>query len=75
MWLVIGFLCVGPFILPLCWVNPNFSRKKKLIISLMIIVLSVLIVWLMIKPVQGIILYYQQMHELLGYPVKNLPQT
>ncbi|NOX97508.1 MAG: zinc ribbon domain-containing protein [Nitrospirae bacterium] len=39
-WLIIAFLSVGPFALPLLLVNPRFSRRKKVIISIVIIVLS-----------------------------------
>ena len=27
--LIIAFLCVGPFMLPLVWSQPNYSQKKK----------------------------------------------
>ena len=38
--LVIALLCVGPFALPLLWFNPRFSRKAKIIISVIVIILS-----------------------------------
>lgn len=41
--LIIAFLCVGPFALPLVWFNPCFSKKKKLIITLIVIIATYLI--------------------------------
>ena len=29
---VIAFICVGPFALPIVWINPRFSPQKKVII-------------------------------------------
>lgn len=39
-WLVIAFLSVGPFALPLAWFNPGYSLRKKTIITIIVIVLS-----------------------------------
>jgi predicted nucleic acid-binding Zn ribbon protein len=64
--LVIGFLLVGPFILPLCWINPCFSKSQKINISLIIILASVILVLLMIKPLQALSAYYRQLNELLN---------
>ncbi len=38
--LVIAFLCIGPFALPLAWFNPHFSRKTKIVITIVTILLS-----------------------------------
>ncbi|MCX5702601.1 MAG: zinc ribbon domain-containing protein [Candidatus Omnitrophica bacterium] len=38
--IVIAFLCVGPLVLPLVWLNPRFSREKKIILTIIIIILS-----------------------------------
>ena len=35
--LIIAFLCVGPFVLPLVWFNPSFSRRKKVVVSIIIV--------------------------------------
>jgi len=63
-WLVIGFLCVGPLILPLLWFNPRFSRTKKIIISIIIIVISYYLAILTIESVKNISNYYQQIVPL-----------
>ena len=38
--LVVSFLCVGPLMLPLVWKNPRFSKKSKIVISIIIIILT-----------------------------------
>lgn len=37
---VIAFLCVGPLALPLVWFNPNYSKRTKIFLSVIIIVIS-----------------------------------
>ena len=39
-WLVMGLLCVGPLALPLLWINPRFSRTKKIVISVIVVAVS-----------------------------------
>ena len=57
--LVIAFLCVGPLVLPLFWVNPRFNRKTKIIISIIIIILSYFIGVVFINSLRSISEYYQ----------------
>ena len=37
---VAAFICVGPIALPLVWINPRFSSKKKIIITIIILAAS-----------------------------------
>jgi hypothetical protein len=37
--LIAAFLCVGPFALPLLWFNPRFSKRNKIIITVIVIIL------------------------------------
>ncbi|MBN1794960.1 MAG: zinc ribbon domain-containing protein [Candidatus Omnitrophica bacterium] len=39
-WLVIAFLCIGPLALPLLWINPRYSPKKKIIVTVIVLVMS-----------------------------------
>lgn len=57
--LVIAFLCVGPFALPLVWLNPRFSQKAKIIISVAIILLSYLLGVLLSDSLKSISRYYK----------------
>ena len=58
--LIIAFLCVGPFMLPLVWFNPNFNQKKKIIITLIVIILSYCLGALFANSVKTISVYYKQ---------------
>ena len=39
--LVASFLCIGPFMLPLVWTNPRFSKKSKIIITIAVAVITI----------------------------------
>ncbi|MFH0771469.1 MAG: zinc ribbon domain-containing protein [Candidatus Omnitrophota bacterium] len=58
---IVAFLCVGPIALPLIWLNPNYSRAKKWVISAAVIVVSyILWVWFS-NALKSINEYYKQM--------------
>ncbi len=57
--LVIAFLFVGPFALPLVWINPNFSIKKKIIITLIVVFISYFLGILVNNSLKSIKEYYQ----------------
>lgn len=59
-WLMIAFLCVGPFALPLVWLNPNFSQRKKIVISIAVIILTYFIGTYLTNSFRTISSYYQQ---------------
>ena len=57
--IVIGFLSVGPLVLPLVWFNPNLSKAKKIIISLIIIVITCYLVILLRDSLKSVNSSYQ----------------
>lgn len=63
--LIIAFLCIGPFALPLVWFNPRFNRRNKIIISLITIILSYLLGILLINSLRNIFQYYNYIFEQL----------
>jgi len=63
--LVVGFLCIGPFILPLVWTNSKFDTRKKIVISAAILIVSYLLVLLMARSLQSLSNYYQELSRLL----------
>ncbi|MGD8787786.1 MAG: zinc ribbon domain-containing protein [Phycisphaerales bacterium] len=65
-WLVIIFLCVGPLVLPLIWLHPVLSRKKKAIISIIIIALSYFLIVLTVKSIRSMNNYYNLMLQQLS---------
>ena len=56
--IVIAFLSVGPLALPLVWLNPRFSRKTKVIVTIIIIILSWYLGSLLINSLKSIKQYY-----------------
>lgn len=58
--LVFLFLCIGPLALPLVWFNPAYSKIKKLIITIIVLVLSYYLIMLCIGSVKSINEYYHQ---------------
>ena len=42
-YLVIAFLCIGPFALPLLWLNPRFSKRSKIITTIIVLILTYLL--------------------------------
>lgn len=62
--LIVAFLCVGPFALPLIWLNPRFSQKTKIIASVVIIILSYYLGVLLVNSLKSISQYYQQVLQL-----------
>lgn len=64
-WMVIIFLCVGPLVLPLFWINPRFSRKTKIIASLIIIILSYFLISATVKSLKTVSSYYPQIFQQL----------
>lgn len=45
---VIAVLCVGPFALPLVWMNPRYKPLAKVFITLIVAAVTVLAMYLMI---------------------------
>jgi lipopolysaccharide export LptBFGC system permease protein LptF len=57
--LVTAFLFVGPLALPLVWVNPRLSRKAKIIISVIVIILTYFVGVLVANSLKSLTEYYK----------------
>lgn len=57
--LVTAFLFVGPLALPLVWINPRFSPKIKIIISVIVIILTYFIGILLANSLKSLTDYYK----------------
>ena len=57
--LVMTILCVGPFALPLLWFNPKYSLVKKIIISGIVIVFSIILFKATVTALEQIKEYYK----------------
>ena len=62
---VMGFLCVGPFILPLIWINPRYSLIVKILISIAILILTILLWRAMQSSLEVLKQYYGIMQDTL----------
>ena len=59
-WSLVGsFLLIGPFMLPLVWTNSRFSKKSKIIITVVIVVITYVMAGLLARSLKNIIDYYQ----------------
>ncbi|MFH1855825.1 MAG: zinc ribbon domain-containing protein [Candidatus Omnitrophota bacterium] len=58
-WLVIAFLCVGPFALPLLWLNPRYTVRIKMILSVIILIVSYYLAVASLKSLTLIMDYYK----------------
>ncbi|MCK9431448.1 MAG: hypothetical protein M0R00_00645 [Candidatus Omnitrophica bacterium] len=56
--LAVSFLCVGPLMLPLVWINPRFSVKTKAVASVVIIAASYFMGVVLLKSFTSIFNYY-----------------
>lgn len=57
-WILIAFLCVGPLALPLVWINPRFSQKTKIIVTIIIIIISWYLSFVLINSLKSLKQYY-----------------
>ena len=64
-WLMIAVLCFGPLALPLLWFNPGFSWRKKIVISVVIIIVSYLLGIVLVNSLKSLTQYYQLMFQQL----------
>ena len=64
--LIVGFLVVGPFILPAVWSNPNFDRNKKIIITAVCLLATYWVGAVFVKAMSGIGKYYNIEEQLLN---------
>ncbi len=45
--IVIALLCVGPFALPLVWINPRYSKTTRIVVTVVVIVLTIVLSYIM----------------------------
>ena len=59
--LVVSFIVIGPFMLPLVWTNPRFTRKAKVIISILVILFTFLLSVIVVKTFGSLNDFYNQL--------------
>jgi hypothetical protein len=61
--IVIALLSVGPVALPLIWFHPTYSKRTKIILTVVVLILSYLLLISFLKSLKIIEDYYQKMLE------------
>jgi hypothetical protein len=61
--LIVAFLAVGPFALPLVWVNPRFTAAKKAVVTAVMVAVTGLLLWLSVYSLKQISTYYELISE------------
>jgi predicted nucleic acid-binding Zn ribbon protein len=56
---VMALLCVGPLALPLFWFNPRFTLKRKILVSVIVIILTYFLGIIMVNSLGYLKGYYQ----------------
>ena len=63
--LIIGFLSIGPFALPLLWLNPRYNRRHKTIVTIIVILFSFLLGMVFVSSLKSIAEYYRLTFDYL----------
>ena len=58
--LVISFLAVGPFALPLVWFHPTYSRSKKILVTVIVLALTCVLLGVLLHTFKILLDYYKQ---------------
>jgi len=61
---VMAFLCIGPLALPLVWINPRYKRSKKILITVITLLVCYVVFALLAKSTESIYNYYNQVLQL-----------
>ncbi|MDA3799103.1 MAG: zinc ribbon domain-containing protein [Kiritimatiellae bacterium] len=61
---IIAFLCIGPFALPLIWYHPKMSFNQKVIATLIILLITYVLCIIMWLSIQNILEYYKQLEDI-----------
>jgi len=62
--LIVAFLCIGPFMLPLVFFNPRFNKTQKIIITSTITVLSFVLGVVFVNSLKTVFSYYEELFKL-----------
>ena len=57
--LVIGFLAVGPLVIPLIWLNPRYSTAKKITLTALMVLITMFLVKILAASLASIQRYYR----------------
>lgn len=64
--LIVGFLLLGPFVIPLLWFNPRYSNAKKIALTAVFVIITILLWKAMEASVASLRQYYQLISPAFG---------
>lgn len=64
-WIITAVLCVGPLAIPLFWIHPDWSRRKKIVWTVAVLLLTWGAVVMMQQSVKSIEDYYGILNQLM----------
>lgn len=64
--MIMAFLCVGPFMLPLIWFHPTMAKRTKIIITIVLCGITWLLSIVLTKAVNSLMDYYGMIGDLMG---------
>ena len=63
--IVLAFFVVGPFAIPLIWLNKTYSTNKKITFTVIFAIVGGLMFYTLYKSIVTIITYYSEINTLL----------
>ena len=63
LWLLIWFVCIGPFALIILWWHPTLGRDKKILITVIVTILSIIAGIALWYSIRSITRYYQMIFD------------
>ncbi len=63
--MIMGFLILPPLILPAIWTHPTYSKNKKIIITVAIVLITYFLVAGTVKAVNGVKDYYKLLNQTM----------
>ena len=65
--LVIGFLCVGPLVIPLIWLNPGYKKWLKIALTIIFLITGYYMLLGTIESINVLINIYHDWQEYTSY--------
>ena len=59
LFLIASFLTIGPLALPLVWFHPTYSLRRKIILTVIILILSIVLFGAFLRAAKNIYEYYK----------------
>lgn len=58
--IVLSFMTIGPLALPLVWIHPTYSQRKKILVTVMVLILTYFVGAVIFNSLKTIFSYYKE---------------